>query len=259
MVGLSSRWDRGSHPVLLGHRGARHAAPENTFAAFNLALREGALGVELDVRLNGSGDVMVCHDRTLERVTEGRDSRRLSKLSSVECEAVKLAGDERLPRLADVLDWAEQRNACVNVEIKADDRDSLKLVQAVAKLLAPRVQLQNLLVSCFNGAALLGHRLLAPHVPSAWLVDSAQLVDWPGIANLGSTAIHPKAALVTPERLTRWKRAGRRVHVWTVNDPVRALELGAWGVDCLISDNPAALLGAFVARVEAERAQSSGS
>jgi glycerophosphoryl diester phosphodiesterase len=259
VVGLSSRWDRGSHPVLLGHRGARHAAPENTFAAFNLALREGARGVELDVRLNGSGEVMVCHDRSLERVTEGRDKRRLSELSSAQCAAVKLAGDERLPRLADVLDWAEQRNACVNVELKADDRDSVRLVQAVAKLLGPRAQLQNLLVSCFNAAALLGHRLLAPQVPSAWLVESAQLVDWPGIASLGSIAIHPKASLVTPERLTRWKRAGRRVHVWTVNDPNRALELGAWGVDALISDHPAALLGAFVARVEAARAQAGGS
>src|SRR5688572_10933517 len=113
-MALGARWtpprDR---PLLLGHRGARHAAPENTFAAFDLALQEGAEGIELDVRLNASGEVIVCHDVTLERVTGGRDRRAIHQLTSDECKAVRLDGGERLPRLIEVLDWAERHEACV--------------------------------------------------------------------------------------------------------------------------------------------------
>ena len=117
---LRARWVAArTRPLLLGHRGARHAAPENTFAAFNLALEEGADGVELDVRLNASGDVIVCHDLTLERVTEGRDRRALHELTTRECDAVRLANDERLPHLVDVLDWAELMQFLMYGDIKS--------------------------------------------------------------------------------------------------------------------------------------------
>ncbi|MEY4549310.1 MAG: hypothetical protein RL685_5505 [Pseudomonadota bacterium] len=239
---LRARWVASrTRPLLLGHRGARHAAPENTFAAFNLALEEGADGVELDVRLNASGDVIVCHDLTLERVTEGRDSRALHELTTRECDAVRLAKDERLPHLVDVLDWAERHGACVNVEIKSDGQRRRKLVRAVARLTEARADSENLLVSCFNPIVVQLHGLLAPSIPTAWLVDSPLLSRMPLLPHSGSAAIHPKESLINAESLALWKRQGFRVHTWTVNDPERACELARLGVDCLISDNPGAL------------------
>jgi glycerophosphoryl diester phosphodiesterase len=226
---------------LLGHRGARHAAPENTFAAFNLALEEGADGVELDVRLNASGDVIVCHDLTLERVTEGRDRRALHELTTRECDAVRLQKDERLPHLVDVLDWAERHGACVNVEIKADGRRRRKLVRAVARLTEAHADSENLLVSCSNPVVVQLHGLLAPSIPTAWLVDSPLLCRMPLLPHAGSAAIHPNHSLITADSLAMWKRQGFRVHTWTVNDVERALELARLGVDCLISDNPGKL------------------
>jgi glycerophosphoryl diester phosphodiesterase len=230
-----------TRPLLLGHRGARHAAPENTFAAFNLALQEGADGVELDVRLNASGDVIVCHDLTLERVTEGRDRRNIHELTTRDCNAVRLAGDQRLPHLVDVLDWAERHGACLNVEIKADGERRRRLVRAVARLTEARADSENLLVSCFNPVIVQLHGLFAPSIPTAWLVDSPLLCRLPLLPHAGSAAVHPKENLINAETIGLWKRQGFRVHTWTVNDPARARELAALGVDCIITDQPGAI------------------
>ena len=245
---LRARWVASrTRPLLLGHRGARHAAPENTFAAFNLALEEGADGIELDVRLNASGDVIVCHDLTLERVTEGRDRRCIHELTTRDCNAVRLAGDERLPHLVDVLDWAERHGACLNVEIKADGERRRRLVRAVARLTEARADSENLLVSCFNPIIVQLHGLFAPSIPTAWLVDSPLLCRMPLLAHAGSAAVHPKESLLNPETIAHWKRQGFRVHTWTVNDPARARELAALGVDCIITDQPGAIRQALIA------------
>ena len=248
-VALGPRWAvPPGRPLILGHRGARHAAPENTFAAFDLALNEGAEGVELDVRMNASGEVIVCHDITLERVTDGRDLRAVHDLTSTECNRVRLTSDERLPRLVDVLDWAERHGACVNVELKADGRRRRELVRSVAELTRERAQSGLFLISCFNAAVVAAHAVLAPEVPTAWLVETARIATLAPLVWTGSSAIHPKASLVDALRISRWKAMERRIHVWTVNDVERAKELAALGVDCLISDNPGKLLAAFAAR-----------
>ncbi len=243
---LSGLWTPAkSRPLLLGHRGARHAAPENTFAAFDLALDEGAEGVELDVRMNASGEVVVCHDVTLERVTEGLDLRAIHRLSARDCKAVRLAKGEPLPLLSDVLDWAERRHACVNVELKMDGPKRTELVLAVANLTRSRPVAGNVLISSFNPVAVLTHRALAPGVPSAWLVDSSTLAKLPFLSLAGNVALHPKHTLITAERLAAWKRYVPRIHTWTVNDPARARELAALGVACLITDNPGLLARAL--------------
>jgi glycerophosphoryl diester phosphodiesterase len=240
---LYGRWlETEERPLVFGHRGARHAAPENTFAAFNLALEEGADGVEFDVRLNASGDVVVCHDVTLERVTDGRDLRPIHELSSRESSTVRLAQGERLPFLVDVLDWADKRGCLLNVEIKADGRQRRGLVRAVARLTQGRAAAGNLLISCFNPLVVRLHGMLAPSVPTAWLLDSPVLSRVPILPRAGSAALHPREGLINAASLAAWKRQGFRVHTWTVNDVERARELAALRIDGLISDEPGKLL-----------------
>jgi glycerophosphoryl diester phosphodiesterase len=121
-------------PVVLGHRGARHSAPENTLPAFDLALQEGAQGVEFDVRLSREGEPIGIHDTDLSRVTGGRDQRHLLLLSRHELKKVDLGGGARVPTLAEVLDWAKQRGALLNIELKADGESPRPLVDAVARV-----------------------------------------------------------------------------------------------------------------------------
>jgi glycerophosphoryl diester phosphodiesterase len=241
-------WQRApnARPFVLGHRGARHAAPENTLPAFELARQEGADGVELDVRLDGNGEVIVLHDPTLGRVTQGAETRHAEDIPSSELARLDVGSGERVPLLAEVLAWAHQSGQRVNIELKSDVRRRLLLLDRVAHVMG-RVQLPELIFSSFHPYFVwwLGNRL--PTLPRAWLVhDKQRLLKYaPGVAQLGANALNPQHTLVTPERMARLKAGGLLVNVWTVNEPSRARELASLGVDSIISDNPGAILSAL--------------
>ena len=233
----------GARPFVLGHRGARHAAPENTLAAFDLARAEGADGIELDVRLDASGEVVVLHDPTLGRVTNGRDARHAEDIPSRDLVRLDVGGGEHVPRLAEVLDWALEHGQRVNVELKSDVRARALLLRQVERVVSRR-ELPNLIFSSFHPYFVwwLARRL--PHLPRAWLVHGKQrlLKYAPGVRQLGADALNPEHVLATPERVARLKSQGLLVNVWTVNDPARAAELSRSGVDSIISDVPGKIL-----------------
>lgn len=238
----------GAPPRVLGHRGARREAPENTLPAFELAVRQGAAGVELDVRLDGSGRVVVLHDRTLERVSAGADLRDVERLDARELDRVDLAGGARVPTLAEVLDWAVAGGHLVNVELKRDVSERRALVWRVAKLLRSHAAARELvLLSSFDPLFVRALAWLLPEVPSAWLVHQKQRVlsAAPGYRRLGAVGVHPELALASDARVRRWRARGAIVNVWTVNDPIEARRLAQAGVDALISDVPGEIVDAL--------------
>jgi len=238
-------WQRpvGARPFVLGHRGARHAAPENTLAAFELAQREGADGSELDVRLDASGEVIVLHDPILTRVTRGADNRHAEQISSRELATLDVGSGERVPRLVDVLDWAHGRGQRLNVELKSDVKNRKLLLRQVARVVA-RSPLPDLIFSSFHPYFVWWLARHVPSLPRAWLVQQKQhvLKYAPGFQLLGANAVHPEHTLVTPTRFANVKRSGARLIVWTVNEPQRARELATLGVDAIISDVPGKIL-----------------
>ena len=240
-------WQRpaGARPFVLGHRGAPHAAPENTLAAFDLALTEGADGVELDVRLDGDGRVIVLHDRTLERVSGGSEPRDVESLGAADLERVSVGG-ERVPLLSDVLAWAREKHTRVNVELKADGSRPLALARSVAKVVcASGVGAECVLFSSFDSLLVAALGVLSPALPRAQLIDAGGRRER---AERGkrflADGVNPHRALVTGERMSSWKQAGAVVAAWTVNDPGEARRLAELGVDTLISDEPGKILGA---------------
>jgi glycerophosphoryl diester phosphodiesterase len=242
------RRPQGERPFVLGHRGARHAAPENTLAAFELARREGADGVELDVRLDGSGRVIVLHDPTLSRVTRGAESRHAEDIPSGELSKLDVGAGERVPLLADVLAWARTHDQRVNIELKSDVRNARLLLAGVAQVVASQ-PLPAVLFSSFHPRFvwwLSGH---IPSLPRGWLVHEKQrlLKYAPGFRLLGSNAVHPEQVLASAGRVARLRQAGVLVNVWTVNEPARARELSRFGVDAIISDMPGKILSGLSA------------
>jgi glycerophosphoryl diester phosphodiesterase len=240
------RCPAGQRPFVLGHRGARHRAPENTLAAFELARQEGADGIELDVRLDADGRVIVLHDPTLSRVTQGADDRHAEDISSTELARLDVGKGERVPLLLDVLDWARAHDQRVNVELKSDVRNRALLLQRVLQVMH-RAVLPKLLFSSFHPYFVWWLARHVPELPRAWLVHRKQriLKYAPGFLMLGATAVHPEHPLITPERVPRFKRNGTLLNTWTVNDPARARELAQLGVDALISDVPGKILDAL--------------
>lgn len=231
---------------MLGHRGARHAAPENTLAAFDLALHEGADGSELDVRLDGSGQVVVLHDPTLTRVTSGAERRHVEDISSAELARLNVGSGERVPLLRDVLAWAHERGQRLNVELKHDVRNRGQLLREVRRVVTS-VALPRLIFSSFHPYFVWWLARYVPLLPRAWLVhDRQHLFKYArGSRLIGANAVHPQHTLVTAARVARAKRTGLLCNVWTVNDPARARALANLGVDAIISDAPGEILGAL--------------
>jgi glycerophosphoryl diester phosphodiesterase len=231
----------GAPPLVYGHRGVRGDAPENTMAAFTMAADAGADGIELDVRLCASGQLVVCHDPTLERVSEAGDARSIARLAYTELGRVRLAGGERVPLLSDVLSWARQKGKLVNVEMKRDVPDRASVVRAAAEEIRRASEPASVLVSSFDPWMLAQVRLRMPALSSALLVDAKPRwrSGWPA-ALVGARAVHPEHTLVERHWMDRVR--ARLVNVWTVNDPDEASRLAALGVDGIITDVPGALV-----------------
>lgn len=243
----------GKPPLVLGHRGARHAAPENTHAAFELARQEGAAGVELDVRVAKTGQIVVLHDVTLARVTSGVDRRPIEQLSWAEARAADIGRGERVPLLSDVLDWAASHDQLLNVEVKSDVRRRRDLLRGIRALLARHSWAsQGVILSSFDPRFVWWLARALPEVPSAFLFHTqspiaraAALVGAATFSRLGARALHPEHVLVTAQRMQAWRSRQALVGVWTVNEEQRARELSALGVDYIVSDRPGAIMRAL--------------
>ena len=256
-------WARaeGAPPRVVGHRGAKGDAPENTLGAFTRGVDLGATAVELDVRTCASGELVVAHDPTLERITSGRDARRVADLPWSELARVRLAAGERVPLLREVLALLAARSIGVNVEMKHDVPDRAAVVLATAQVLAGATQ--PIVVSSFDPRMLLALAGVAPELPRAQLVHRSRY-HLAMLAAVGSAeraalrplrvhAVHLERTLTTPARVRALHDRGLCVSVWTVNDPAEAERLREMGVDSLITDVP----GELAAAVAPERSRSS--
>ena len=241
-------WRRADRPLILGHRGVRGTLPENTLAAFEAAAGEGADGIELDVRVCGTGELVVVHDPTLERVTSGRDLRAIAEMAHDELARVDVGDGQRVPTLTEALALARTRRLRVNVEMKRDAPDRTAIVRATARVLRRWDPNHPVLVSSFDPLMLAGLALLAPDVPRALLIGRlsvkrrAPLFARP----VRVLAVHLDRVLTSADAVRAWKRKGMLVNVWTVNDAVEARDLRAIGVDGIITDAPARIRDALV-------------
>ena len=216
-------------PLLLGHRGSPLEHRENTLASFQAVMDAGLDGVELDVRRCVDGILVVHHDEKLF------DGRRIADLSFPELRP------HPIPKLAEVLAWASDVGAFVNVELKYESLRSDDRVVGTADLLRFHGLLRTSVVSSFNPL------LLAPlpkGVGRGLLFDRAPGLMLQIARRLDVQAVHPHFSLVTPGLMEAAQKRDWHVNVWTVNDEATARELLAQGAGGLIGNVPAALLAA---------------
>lgn len=231
------------YPRLCAHRGAGKLAPENTLTAMRVGHAHGYTMVEFDVKLAADNVAFLLHDATLERTSSGRGRadalpwRELSRLDAGGWHSAKYAG-EMLPTFAAIARWARAHGVTCNVEIKPTPGRERETGAAVAlDALALWRDAEVLpLMSSFEENALEACRDAAPQLPRALLVDELP-ADWLArLGRLGCVALDVDHKQVTREVVVAAHRDGYRVCCWTVNDPSRVAELGAWGVDTVITD-----------------------
>lgn len=230
-----------TRPFVYGHRGTRRGAPENTLGAMRRALEQGADGIELDVRLCKSGDVIVLHDVDLARVA--KVALRAQDATLAELQARDLGAGERVPTLDAAMDLVLGAERLLNIELKADVPDSAALVSAVAARVAARAPAERarVLFSSFSADICRMLASAAPSEPVAYLYEERSAADIPQ----GCRAVHPRFTLIDPAQLTRWHAQDLVVNTWTVNDANDAIALAAAGIDGIITDDVPLVLQAL--------------
>jgi glycerophosphoryl diester phosphodiesterase len=233
-----------TRPLVIAHRGASADAPENTIAAFELALEQGADGIELDVHLSADGHPVVIHDFTLDRTTNGSGPvsaqrvRDLKRLDAGGWRERRFLG-QRVQTLQEVLERFRDR-ARFWIELKAGSRVYPGIEERVVSTLEIYDVVDRSLLQSFDQDAIALTRSLNREIRVGVLVEEAPIqarLLAPGVAN----AICPGADLVTENLLTRIREAGLECYVWTVNEPVLMDRLVNWQVNGIITDRPGVL------------------
>lgn len=243
--------------TVMGHRGARSVAPENTAAGFEVAAAL-SLPFELDTTLCGSGELVVIHDDTLERTTDGSG---LVSETSLETLATLDAGTsfgdafagEPIPTLAQTLDQFAGR-VLVNIEVKAGPGiEAEPLADAVVSLIEEKDLVERVIVTSFNPFVLEQVRIKNPDIFRGQIYGTFRGTDLGLLTRLllKNLAFNRKAvpdllmvesAMVNRRYIQKMHRRGYRVFTWTVNEPDEVRRVKEAGVDGIITDDPAATL-----------------
>lgn len=229
------------YPLWIAHRGAGRLAPENTLAAFALGHGFGYRMFECDARLSADGEVFLLHDDRLERTTDGSGDAVVQPWSALAgLDAGAWHGEafvgERLPTLADVIDFCAAHACLLNVEIKPAPGDAKRTGRRVAEVLSAHRGTVPVLLSSFEPAALAAAAEVAADLPRGLLLETFRpgWVDEAGL--LGCIAVIAECTAWTPQTAAAAAAAGLRRLAYTVNDDVEAERLRGLGLDGLITD-----------------------
>ena len=237
-------WTDFPSPIIFAHRGASAYAPENTLAAFELAIQAGAQAIELDAKLSADGQVIVIHDQSVDRTTNGSGKvtkipfSAMRELDAGSSFSVKFRG-ERIPTLDKVFEVVGRR-ILINVELTNYATPFDALIPKVVKLVKRHALEKRVLLSSFLPHNLRRARRLLPDVPVG-------LLTWAGWMGAGPRtfarftpyqALHPHTMSVNARLVQRFHAAGLRVHAWTVNDEAEMRRLFTLGVDGIFTDDP---------------------
>jgi glycerophosphoryl diester phosphodiesterase len=233
-------------PLICAHRGASAHAPENTIASFELAIQQRADVIELDAKLTGDEHVVVIHDSTVDRTTNGTglvgdfSLTELKELDASHHFSPKFKG-EPVPTLDEVLETIGTRTL-INIELTNYRTPFDSLPVKVAQLVKHHGLENNLLVSSFNPITLRRFHPLSPSIPIGLLVKPGLIGNLTGsiLGNLmiSYQSFHPEKSLVTQDLIKKSHSKGCRVYSFTINTVSEIKRLLTLKVDGIITDDP---------------------
>jgi glycerophosphoryl diester phosphodiesterase len=221
--------------VIIGHRGACGYEPENTLRSFRRALELGVDAVELDVYHCRSGELVVIHDETVDRTTNGRGY--VVEMSLDQLRVLDAGKGEKVPTLAEVFDCVAGQ-CDVNIELKGSST-----AEPVAELLAEYVarfgwQYSQFSVSSFNHIELMEFHRLQPEVATGALYDGIPLGYAAFAEPLGVRSVNLSLDFIDQKFVDDAHNRGLLVYVWTVNNETDVRRMLNFGVDGLFTNYP---------------------
>ena len=225
------------------HRGASFYAPENTLEAFDIAVKQKADGIELDVQLSKDGKLVVIHDETIDRVSDGTGYVRDYNLNELKKfnfgKLFPHFGFCVIPTLEEVYGLLKQTDLTINVELKTGiifyEGIEEKLVN-----LAQRMNMEDRIIySSFNHYSLLNLKKIKKDAKIGLLVSDIYVDVLDYAVKLGADALHPMGYMLRlPGFIEESKAKKMKLHVWTVDDEEEIKLLNAYGTDAIITNKP---------------------
>lgn len=232
-------------PKVIGHRGAKAYAPENTLASIHTAADMGIEWVEVDVKLTKDSVPVIFHDDELERCTGAEGLMRDLDFNAVrELDAGSWFGEsfigEKIPTLEELLNVVLERGLGVNLEIKPCPGREIETAEVMLDM-ATRIWPEDLpppLISSFSHVSLQTAFDMIHDWPRGLLIDDP-LENWQELVEfLETTTININGNKCTRDEVEEYIELQKPILAYTINDPMRAQELLRWGVDSVFSDNP---------------------
>jgi len=231
-----------ARPLIIGHRGASMHAPENTLAAIHLAMTQGADGIELDVKRCATSEVVVMHDATVDRTTDGKGA--VHELSLTQLRALNVGAGERVPTLDEVIELtaASAKPFLINIEVTNYSTPLDGLEQCVVDVVRRHNCAERILFSSFNPLSTKRLAGLLPDVPRGMLYSHDMPIYLRDVwlaPFMPHEFRHPDHSYITPDYMAKLGAQGRRVNTWTVNTAEEIVRVAKCGVHGIIGDSPA--------------------
>jgi glycerophosphoryl diester phosphodiesterase len=219
----------------IGHRGAKGWSPENTLASFQKAIDMDADGIEFDVHLSADGEVIVIHDETVDRTTNGTGA--VKNLALAELKKLRIQDVFEIPTLREVFD-AFPKKLLVNVELKTGATVK-PVVDLIEQYVAEKKHdYKQFLVSSFDWIALKAIRESNPKIPLGVLTETNLELAIGFSEQIKAETIHPYFHLLTQENVKQMQEKGLGVFPWTINEFEDIERIKSYQVNGIITDFP---------------------
>lgn len=228
---------------IIAHRGASGHAPENTMPAFQMALDMGAEGIELDVHISKDGEVVVIHDHTIDRTSNGEglvgeltldDLRRFDYGSWY---STKFKGVQ-IPTLREVLELLRDWEGLLNIEIKSGAIVYEGIEQKVIDLIEEYDMLDRTIISSFDHYSLREIKAINPQIEIGLLYGAGLVEPWLYAQRIGAEALHPSYHNIIPELVEGCRKNDIRLNPYTIDREEDIERMISAGVDGIITDYP---------------------
>ena len=219
----------------IGHRGAKGHLAENTLESIQLALEMGVDAIEIDVHRSKTGELVVIHDFTLDRTTNGEGE--VAKHSIEELKTLMVEGKYKIPLLIEVLDLIEGK-CRINIELKGPNTADATCHIIKDYITKRKWTYEDFIVSSFQTHELEEVFRKDPEIPIGVLSKASMDEAIELGKRLKARAIHPSLGIITRENVRIAHDSGFKVNVWTVNDRETIERMREFGVDGIISDFP---------------------
>ncbi len=230
---------------IFGHRGSAGTHPENTMISFKEAARVGADGIELDIQMTKDGVIVIIHDETVKRTTNGKNKGWVKDYTLKEIKKMDVSykfkdkyGICEIPTLEELFVWAKSNQLLINVEFKTGLVSYKGIEEKTLKMINDYRLEERIVLSSFNHSTLVKCRQLSSSIDLAILYMEGLYEPWNYAKRLHTNGIHPYHQTINKEIVDESKRNGIAVRPFTINDEQKMKQFIDFGCSAIITDHP---------------------